>query len=41
VPHHLEVDVVAAADDCPGECIFVDLPLPPVPPDPSGPADQD
>ena len=27
VPFQLEVDVVAAADDCPGECIFVELPL--------------
>jgi ferredoxin len=26
VPHRLEIDVVAAADDCPGECIFVELP---------------
>ena len=32
VPAHLEVDVVAAADDCPGECIFVELPAPPRPP---------
>ena len=29
VPAHLEVDVVAAAEDCPGECIFVELPAPP------------
>jgi ferredoxin len=28
VPTSLELDVVAAADDCPGECIFVELPLP-------------
>ena len=27
VPPELEVDVVAAADDCPGECIFVELPV--------------
>ena len=27
VPHDLEVDVVAAADDCPGECIFIELPV--------------
>jgi ferredoxin len=27
VPRALEVDVVAAADDCPGECIFVELPV--------------
>ena len=27
VPAQLEVDVVAAADDCPGECIFVELPV--------------
>ena len=27
VPPHLEPDVVAAADDCPGECIFVELPV--------------
>ena len=27
VPFHLEDDVVAAADDCPGECIFVELPV--------------
>ena len=26
VPVQLEIDVVAAADDCPGECIFVELP---------------
>jgi ferredoxin len=25
VPHALERDVVAAADDCPGECIFIEL----------------
>jgi ferredoxin len=37
VPRQLEVDVVAAADDCPGECIFVELPLPPVPPVPTEP----
>jgi len=30
VPPILEVDVVAAADDCPGECIFVELPVTPV-----------
>ena len=28
VPLTLEADVVAAADDCPGECIFVELPIP-------------
>jgi ferredoxin len=27
VPASLEIDVVAAADDCPGECIFVELPI--------------
>jgi ferredoxin len=27
VPHHLEADVVAAADDCPGECIFIEMPI--------------
>ena len=27
VPAQLETDVVAAADDCPGECIFVELPM--------------
>jgi ferredoxin len=27
VPFTLEAHVVAAADDCPGECIFVELPL--------------
>jgi ferredoxin len=27
VPYHLEADVVAAADDCPGECIFIEMPL--------------
>lgn len=27
VPHYLEADVVAAATDCPGECIFVELPV--------------
>jgi ferredoxin len=26
VPVNLERDVVAAADDCPGECIFIELP---------------
>ena len=25
VPHHLEHDVVQAADDCPGECIFIEV----------------
>ncbi len=25
VPVYLEHDVVAAADDCPGECIFIEL----------------
>jgi ferredoxin len=30
VPRALEDDVVAAADDCPGECIFVELPVTPV-----------
>jgi ferredoxin len=25
VPHALERDVVAAADDCPGECIFIEV----------------
>jgi ferredoxin len=30
VPPQLERDVVAAADDCPGECIFVEVPAPPV-----------
>ena len=29
VPFELEDDVVAAADDCPGECIFVELPVRP------------
>lgn len=28
VPKPLEGDVVAAAEDCPGECIFIELPLP-------------
>ena len=32
VPRELENDVVAAADDCPGECIFVELPVAPVTP---------
>jgi ferredoxin len=27
VPRSLERDVVAAADDCPGECIFIELPV--------------
>jgi ferredoxin len=27
VPSTLELDVVAAADDCPGECIFIELPV--------------
>jgi ferredoxin len=27
VPRSLEADVVAAADDCPGECIFIELPV--------------
>lgn len=27
VPGELEPDVVAAADDCPGECIFIELPV--------------
>ena len=27
VPSALELDVVAAADDCPGECIFIELPV--------------
>ena len=27
VPEHMESDVVAAADDCPGECIFIELPV--------------
>ena len=27
VPRRLERDVVAAADDCPGECIFIELPV--------------
>jgi ferredoxin len=31
VPPALERDVVAAAEDCPGECIFIELPLPPTP----------
>ena len=31
VPRSLELDVVAAADDCPGECIFVELPMAPAP----------
>ena len=30
VPTALEDEVVAAADDCPGECIFVELPVAPV-----------
>ncbi|MEY2406544.1 MAG: ferredoxin [Acidimicrobiaceae bacterium] len=30
VPHALEHEVVAAADDCPGECIFIEV-LTPVP----------
>jgi ferredoxin len=30
VPHALEHEVVAAADDCPGECIFIEV-LSPVP----------
>ena len=25
VPHHLEHHVVQAADDCPGECIFIEV----------------
>ncbi len=29
VPSVLEADVVAAADDCPGECIFIELPSTP------------
>ncbi len=29
VPSHLEGDVVHAADDCPGECIFIELPTAP------------
>ncbi len=28
VPPRLELDVVAAADDCPGECIFVEIMAP-------------
>ena len=28
VPVVLEPDVVAAAEDCPGECIFIEMPLP-------------
>ena len=31
VPSPLEDEVVAAADDCPGECIFIELPAPPRP----------
>lgn len=31
VPTQLEAAVIAAADDCPGECIFVELPPAPVP----------
>jgi ferredoxin len=27
VPFRLERDVVAAAEDCPGECIFIELPI--------------
>lgn len=29
VPAALERDVVAAAEDCPGECIFIEMPLAP------------
>jgi ferredoxin len=25
VPERLHVDAIAAADDCPGECIFIEL----------------
>ena len=25
VPHHLEHSVVQAAEDCPGECIFIEV----------------
>ena len=35
VPHHLERDVVAAADDCPGECIFIEVIAPPSPSTPA------
>jgi ferredoxin len=36
VPHRLDAKVVAAAEDCPGECIFIEIFTPPVPPpDPS------
>jgi len=28
VPSHLQVNVVHAADDCPGECIFIEIPSP-------------
>jgi ferredoxin len=31
VPHRLERDVVAAADDCPGECIFIEVITPRAP----------
>ena len=27
VPEQLQGDVVHAADDCPGECIFIELPV--------------
>ncbi|MGH9118901.1 MAG: ferredoxin [Acidimicrobiales bacterium] len=30
VPRRLEHDVVAAAEDCPGECIFIEIFAPPV-----------
>jgi ferredoxin len=29
VPHRLERHVVAAAEDCPGECIFIEIFTPP------------
>jgi ferredoxin len=28
VPVAMERDAVAAAEDCPGECIFIEMPLP-------------
>jgi ferredoxin len=37
VPQVLERDVVAAAEDCPGECIFIELPIGRALPRASGP----
>jgi ferredoxin len=37
VPVELEGDVVAAAEDCPGECIFIELPIGRALPRASGP----